>query len=322
MEIKLGDLRRPGRDRPVDDGRADARRRPLRARRRRRPGSPVPAALLRHLDAARVRRRADGADPARPRRDQPPAAAAGDAGQGRGVARRAQRRAGRGRARRGRVLGRGRGDGRAAAHAEAVGRRARGGDRDPARLLGRRARRCGSRASTTASAARARARRRRTGSASGSAPTARACCASPAGSATAGSPASAAATSRPDDALRMQGVVDEAARAAGREPADDRARRERDGARRRSGHAGPTGSRGSRPSSASRRCSSPSRTTTRSGSCGASARTSRRACASCSAERGGGASRPLASRQRFSRSVSRMNRPRSIELTATMSSSR
>ena len=98
---------------------------------------PYQRTLPRHLDAALLRRRAHRADHADARRDQPAPAPAGGAGEVGRLARRPERRAGRARARRRRVLGRGCGDGRAAAHAGRVGRRARRGDRaDPLLLRG------------------------------------------------------------------------------------------------------------------------------------------------------------------------------------------
>ena len=154
---------------------------------------PYQRTLPRHLDAALLRRRAHRAGHAAAGRAQPAAAPAGGGREVGRLARRAERRAGRARARRRRLLGRGRGDGRPAAHARRVGRRARGGDRADARCSSA-ARPCARRASSTPPRAAARARRPRTRSASGSAPTGRGCCGSPAGSATAGCPRSAATT--------------------------------------------------------------------------------------------------------------------------------
>ena len=127
-----------------------------------------------------VRRRAE--------RRQPAAAAAGRARPQRREPRHPQRRPGRARARRRRVLGRASPPmGGAAADARAERRRARRGDRRHPRDLGRR-RRPDPRttASTTGSTARSPGRRRRTTSRSGSAPTSRGCCASPARRPTAG----------------------------------------------------------------------------------------------------------------------------------------
>ena len=79
----------------------------------------------------------------------------------------------------------GRGDGRPAAHAGRVGRRARGGDRLIRACLRRRGR-ARRRRALPARGRQARPAARAPDRASGSAPTARGCCASPAGSATAG----------------------------------------------------------------------------------------------------------------------------------------
>ena len=109
-----------------------------RARPRDVPGSPVPARVPRHLDAADVGRRADRDAAGRGERAQPAAAPAGRARALRGQPRPAVRRALRARARRRRVLGRDRGDGRPAPHAGRGGRRAQRGDRRHPRHLGHR----------------------------------------------------------------------------------------------------------------------------------------------------------------------------------------
>ena len=115
-------------------------------------------------------------------RPQPAAAPARRARARRREPRPALRRARRARPRRRRVLGRDRGDGRPAAHAGRGRRRAERGDRRHPRHLGR-AERGGVRVARRAlprRAAPSAARRPRTTSGSGSAPTSRACCGSPA----------------------------------------------------------------------------------------------------------------------------------------------
>ena len=130
-----------------------------------------------HLDAAVGRRGGDDQRPRRAERRQPAAAPAGRAGPQRRQPRHPQRRPGRARARRRRVLGRDRRDGRPAADARGERRRAGRGDRRHPGDLERR-RRPGPRttARTTGSTARSPARRPRTTSRSGSAPTSRGCC--------------------------------------------------------------------------------------------------------------------------------------------------
>ena len=165
-----------------EPGRREGRRardagRPDRARPRHLPGPPLPGAVPRRLDAALVRRRPD--HPRAPERQRPqpaPAQPGGRRPRGR-EPRHRERRAGRARHRRRSVLGRHRGDGRPAPDPRPERHRARGGDRRHPGALGRRptGRRRTSRAPTTASTAPPAARRRCTTSASGSAPTSRAC---------------------------------------------------------------------------------------------------------------------------------------------------
>src|SRR5215207_452225 len=75
-------VHRPRRHRRSEDAGPDRGRRELGPRPGRNPGSPLPAPLPRHLDAARLRRRAHLADRPAAGRDQPAAAPAGGARQG------------------------------------------------------------------------------------------------------------------------------------------------------------------------------------------------------------------------------------------------
>ena len=111
-------------------------RRP-RLRPDRHPGSPLSAEALRCDGADRLSPRPDGAHPHLPRRRQSAPAPAGDAGQGGGDARSAERWPLRARSRRGRVLGCHPGHGWSGAGAEGGAGRAAGGDHPHPRLLER-----------------------------------------------------------------------------------------------------------------------------------------------------------------------------------------